>query len=127
MFFHSLASSIYRDLFLLFFPLNVQLTHLLHTGREKLDLGEVRIKVVLEADGTQVEDPEYFCTLPENTVFLLLRQGEHWYPAGVEVLRQGSYALPRRSVRELLEFSLICSSDYYVSAYCPKSTLSFER
>lgn len=60
------------------------------TGREKLELGEVRIKVVLEADGTQVEDPEYFCTLPENTVFLLLRQGEHWYPAGVEVLRQGS-------------------------------------
>lgn len=61
------------------------------TGREKLELGEVRIKVVLEADGTQVEDPEYFCTLPENTVFLLLRQGEHWYPAGVEVLRQGSH------------------------------------
>ncbi|ROT72529.1 Cell death activator CIDE-3 [Penaeus vannamei] len=70
---------------------------LIEKGREKLDLGEVRIKVVLEADGTQVEDPEYFCTLPENTVFLLLRQGEHWYPAGVEVLRQGSYALPRRS------------------------------
>ena len=63
----------------------------LSAGREKLELGEVRIKVVLEADGTQVEDPEYFCTLPENTVFLLLRQGEHWYPAGVEVLRQGSY------------------------------------
>ncbi|KAK3872603.1 hypothetical protein Pcinc_022321 [Petrolisthes cinctipes] len=60
-------------------------------GREKLELGEVRIKVVLEADGTQVEDPEYFYTLPENTVFLLLRQGEHWYPAGVEVLRQGKY------------------------------------
>ncbi|KAK3866160.1 hypothetical protein Pcinc_028286 [Petrolisthes cinctipes] len=61
------------------------------SGREKLELGEVRIKVVLEADGTQVEDPEYFYTLPENTVFLLLRQGEHWYPAGVEVLRQGKY------------------------------------
>lgn len=60
-------------------------------GREKLELGEVRVRVVLEADGTQVEDPEYFCTLPENTVFLLLRQGEHWYPAGVEVLRQGNY------------------------------------
>ncbi|MPC25936.1 hypothetical protein E2C01_019060 [Portunus trituberculatus] len=64
-------------------------------GREKLELGEVRIKVVLEADGTQVEDPEYFCTLPENTVFLLLRQGEHWYPAGVEVLRQAITAIPK--------------------------------
>ncbi|XP_042879692.1 uncharacterized protein LOC122258050 isoform X4 [Penaeus japonicus] len=68
---------------------------LIEKGREKLDLGEVRIKVVLEADGTQVEDPEYFCTLPENTVFLLLRQGEHWYPAGVEVLRQASSS-PRK-------------------------------
>ncbi|CAL4112272.1 unnamed protein product, partial [Meganyctiphanes norvegica] len=62
---------------------------------EKLELGEVRIRVVLEADGTQVEDPEYFSTLPENTVFLLLRQGEHWYPAGVEVLRQAITAIPK--------------------------------
>ncbi|XP_050695724.1 uncharacterized protein LOC126985177 isoform X4 [Eriocheir sinensis] len=69
---------------------------LIEKGREKLELGEVRIKVVLEADGTQVEDPEYFCTLPENTVFLLLRQGEHWYPAGVEVLRQVSSTSPRK-------------------------------
>ncbi|XP_053653981.1 uncharacterized protein Drep2 isoform X2 [Cherax quadricarinatus] len=68
---------------------------LIEKGREKLELGEVRIKVVLEADGTQVEDPEYFCTLPENTVFLLLRQGEHWYPAGVEVLRQAITAIPK--------------------------------
>ena len=59
------------------------------SGREKLDLGTARVRVVLESDGTQVEDPDYFSTLPENTVFLLLRQGEHWYPAGVEVLRQG--------------------------------------
>ncbi|KAK7067062.1 hypothetical protein SK128_022422 [Halocaridina rubra] len=68
---------------------------LIEKGREKLELGEVRIKVVLEADGTQVEDAEYFGTLPENTVFLLLRQGEHWYPAGVEVLRQASSS-PRK-------------------------------
>ncbi|XP_066972050.1 uncharacterized protein Drep2 isoform X8 [Macrobrachium rosenbergii] len=68
---------------------------LIEKGREKLELGEVRIKVVLEADGTQVEDAEYFCTLPENTVFLLLRQGEHWYPAGVEVLRQAITAIPK--------------------------------
>ncbi|XP_076057122.1 uncharacterized protein LOC143034649 [Oratosquilla oratoria] len=63
---------------------------LIQKGREKLDMGEARIRVVLEADGTQVEDPEYFSTLPENTIFLLLRHGEHWYPAGVEALRQAS-------------------------------------
>ena len=59
-------------------------------GREKLDLGDARVRVVLETDGTQVEDPDYFITLPENTVFLILRQGEHWYPAGVEVYKQGT-------------------------------------
>jgi hypothetical protein len=62
-------------------------------GREKLELGDVRVRVVLEADGTHVDDPEYFSSLPENTVFLLLRQGEHWYPAGVEAIRQGTTSL----------------------------------
>ena len=69
-------------------------------GREKLELGNVvPVKAVLEADGTHIDDPEYFSSLPENTCFLLLRGGEHWYPAGVEAIRQGERAetspLPR--------------------------------
>lgn len=59
-------------------------------GREKLELGDARVRVVLEIDGTHVDDAEYFTSLPENTVFLFLRQGEHWYPAGVEAIRQGT-------------------------------------
>lgn len=38
--------------------------------------------MVLESDGTQVEDGEYFRTLANNTILLLLRQGERWYPTG---------------------------------------------
>ena len=40
------------------------------------------VRVVLESDGTQVEDGEYFQTLPENTIFIVLRPGETWAPAG---------------------------------------------
>ncbi|XP_047737893.1 uncharacterized protein LOC108671040 isoform X2 [Hyalella azteca] len=70
-------------------------TELVEKGREKLELGDVRVRVVLEADGTHVDDAEYFSSLPENTVFLLLRQGEHWYPAGVEAIRQAITAIPK--------------------------------
>lgn len=49
------------------------------------------VRLVLEADGTQVEDGEYFRTLPNNTVILLLRQGERWYPTGVDVIRTGTF------------------------------------
>lgn len=36
-----------------------------------------------------MEDGEYFRTLANNTVLLLLRQGERWYPAGVDVIKAG--------------------------------------
>lgn len=59
-------------------------------GKEKLGVvaGEP-VRLVLESDGTQVEDGEYFRTLPNNTILLLLRQGERWYPSGVDVIRAG--------------------------------------
>lgn len=47
--------------------------------------------MVLECDGTQVEDGEYFRTLSNNTVLLLLRQGERWHPTGADVIKAGNY------------------------------------
>jgi len=59
-------------------------------GREKLGVGVTEnVRAVLETDGTQVDDSEYFRSLPDNTVFLLLRPGERWCPAGVDVIRAG--------------------------------------
>lgn len=49
------------------------------------------VRLVLESDGTQVEDGEYFRTLANNTILLLLRQGERWYPTGVDVIKAGLY------------------------------------
>lgn len=59
------------------------------------------VRLVLESDGTQVEDGEYFRTLANNTILLLLRQGERWYPTGVDVIKAGLYKnyTPRCSFR----------------------------
>lgn len=60
------------------------------TGKEKLSVAASEpVRLVLESDGTQVEDGDYWRTLPPNTVLLLLRQGERWYPTGVDVIKAG--------------------------------------
>ena len=40
---------------------------------------------------SKVEDGEYFQTLPENTIFILLRPGEAWGPAGEDIVSQGHH------------------------------------
>nr|CAD7196456.1 unnamed protein product [Timema douglasi] len=66
------------------------------SGKEKLGiLATEPVRLVLESDGTQVEDGEYFRTLPNNTILLLLRQGERWYPSGVDVIRAAISAIPK--------------------------------
>ncbi len=47
------------------------------------------LKVVLECDGTEVEDDTYFQAAEKDTIFLLLKSGEHWLPPGVEALKAG--------------------------------------
>ncbi|KAI5710631.1 hypothetical protein M8J75_010290 [Diaphorina citri] len=65
-------------------------------GKEKLGIPAVEpVRLVLESDGTQVEDGEYFRTLPNNTVILILRQGERWYPVGVDVIKTAISAIPK--------------------------------
>ena len=65
----------------------------MNTGREKLcGVSNESVRAVLETDGTQVDDSEYFRSLPDNTVFLLLRPGERWVPAGIDVIRAGNYS-----------------------------------
>lgn len=59
-------------------------------GKDKLGIpASEPVRLVLESDGTQVEDGEYFRTLANNTILLLLRQGERWYPTGVDVIKAG--------------------------------------
>ena len=41
---------------------------------------EVSVDVVLEEDGTEVDDDDYFQTLEPNTCLMLLYSGERWSP-----------------------------------------------
>lgn len=47
------------------------------------------LKIVLEADGTEVEDENYFQRVERDTIFLMLQPNEKWLPPGVEALRAG--------------------------------------
>ena len=68
----------------------------LRKGRDKLCVGSGEpVRVVLETDGTQVEDGEYFQTLPENTIFIVLRGGEVWAPAGEDIVSQVVSTIPK--------------------------------
>lgn len=67
-------------------------------GAEKLSFDEStaisEIKVVLEADGTEVEDDGYFQTAEKDTIFILLKPNENWLPLGVEALKSALSAIP---------------------------------
>lgn len=41
--------------------------------------------LVLEEDGTMVETEEYFQTLADDTVFMVLQKGQKWQPPSDQV------------------------------------------
>ena len=60
------------------------------SAKEKMNIpSNEPVRLVLECDGTQVEDGEYFRTLPYNTVIMVLRNEQKWYPLNIEALRTG--------------------------------------
>ncbi len=53
------------------------------TAKEKFDIDEgLEVYLVIEEDGTEVDDEEYFSTLTNNTVFMLLFKEDIWSPQG---------------------------------------------
>ena len=54
------------------------------TSRRKLGYPpDIGVMVVLEEDGTEVDDDDYFQTLEPNTTLMLLHVGDRWSPLGV--------------------------------------------
>jgi DNA fragmentation factor alpha subunit len=43
---------------------------------------DVPVKVVLEQDGTEIDDDEYFNTMEKNTTLMILINGQKWVPPG---------------------------------------------
>ncbi|KAM6214840.1 lipid transferase CIDEC isoform 2-T2 [Rhynchocyon petersi] len=60
------------------------LEDLLHKAQNTLMLANKLLSLVLEEDGTMVETEEYFQTLAEDTVFMVLQKGEKWQPLSEE-------------------------------------------
>ena len=50
---------------------------------EKLNYADgFEVYLVLEEDGTEVDDEEYFQSLPDNTRLMLLLEQDFWSPVG---------------------------------------------
>ncbi|KAK0075120.1 hypothetical protein PV326_011866 [Microctonus aethiopoides] len=80
-------------------------------GKEKLGVPQNEsVSLVLESDGTQVEDGEYFKTLSNNTILLLLRHGERWCPTGVDIIRAGTATTTTPSLSSSLSSMMIKSN-----------------
>lgn len=50
---------------------------LLYLAQQKLNINEP-IKVVLESDGTEIDEDDYFDTLEKNTLIMILKPDEKW-------------------------------------------------
>lgn len=74
------------------------LTELKFRSAEKLSYDQYNLsnlRVVLENDGTEVEDEQYFQSAERDTIFLLLRDDEQWLPPGFDALKTALTAIPQ--------------------------------
>jgi hypothetical protein len=56
---------------------------MLLSGKKKLCYApDLEVYLVLEEDGTLVDEEDYFGTLPDQTPFILLPVGQRWTPFG---------------------------------------------
>ena len=67
------------------------------SSRRKLAYSDREVSVVLEEDGTEVDDDDYFQTLEPNTRLMLLYSGERWSPfsSPSEVSQKPKRVLPQ--------------------------------
>ncbi|XP_050528352.1 uncharacterized protein LOC126898399 isoform X2 [Daktulosphaira vitifoliae] len=65
-------------------PGSATVTDLVVRGKRKLNVADATpVRLVLETDGTHVEDDEYLEGLPDHSVVLLLKDDEFWLPGPV--------------------------------------------
>mgnify|MGYP002652693492 CR=1 FL=1 len=70
--------------------LATSLTELKSKAAEKFGYNTAKqLRIVLEEDGTEIEDNVYFMAAEPETVFLLLREAECWLNPGIDTLTSG--------------------------------------
>lgn len=77
-----------------------------------LRLADKPFVLVLEEDGTMVETEEYFQTLADNTVFMILQKGQKWKPSSEQV----KYHLLREKSGSLEKISEGCQPHGFLGA-----------
>ena len=61
----------------------IYLSYLSTSAKEKFEIEEwLEVYLVIEEDGTEVDDEEYFSTLSDNTVLMVLFKDDIWSPQG---------------------------------------------
>ena len=82
----------------------------MRTGVEKLKYpAEQEIVVVLEEDGTEVDEDDYFQTLDDNTELMILYRGDRWSPfTSHDVTDNGG---PGESSQQLISILLRLEAD----------------
>lgn len=76
------------------------LEDLLHKVQDTLRLADKPFFLVLEEDGTTVETEEYFQTLADNTVFMVLQKGQKWKPPSEQRTRS-QLSVSRKSAKKI--------------------------
>lgn len=76
------------------------LEDLLHKVQYTLMLANKPFFLVLEEDGTTVETEEYFQTLADNTVFMILQKGQKWKPPSEQGTRS-QLSLSRKPAKKI--------------------------
>ena len=61
------------------------ITYLILQVQDTLMLADKPFFLVLEEDGTTVETEEYFQSLADDTVFMVLHKGQKWQPPSEQV------------------------------------------
>ncbi|XP_038077817.1 uncharacterized protein LOC119745511 [Patiria miniata] len=91
--------------------------------------GSEEFEVVLEEDCTRVEDEEYFQTLPDNTVLMVVYHGQHWTKASTSLaedtrgLVEVDGAGPSDSSNHLARVAERIARNPAVMAFLPKMDL----
>ncbi|XP_064599201.1 DNA fragmentation factor subunit alpha-like [Liolophura sinensis] len=81
------------------------LEEVISKGKTKLGLrSEAPVKLVLNEDGTEIDEEDYFTFLPNNTTFLLMSPDDKWRPEGCEEVStdEPDYLSPDSAQRDRL-------------------------
>ena len=76
-----------------FFNKRYQVHLICFAGVDKLGINKQPVRVVLEKDGTEIDEDDIFMNLEKNEIVLLLQPGEEWTKEGDDVFKQHTVSI----------------------------------